>query len=358
MKLIEYIDIQPQNTKWLYDLRQKGLLIVDNSFQRNYVWTPSIQIKLIESILIGYPVPEIYLWNIGTDEDNGDTKYSIIDGQQRCGAIFDYISNLYMLKANSLDIKGLKFDEIKNKFFKDLNTEDKKAIWSYIFSIRLVRNNIERPDIVNMFLRLNSNNLTLNPQELRNAEFQGEFMNVASQLSEISFWDKNSIFGVADRRRMKDITFISILLIFLKQGIQEDIINTNINKMYDLYNEVYPSKLDDITKFELVISFVDSIIDGNVERRKFLKSSVHFYTLFTTTFELTMDTKLLTNQQINNYRTFIDNYHSDEELISCFSNIDSVIYKYKALAKEGTSKKNNRMERHNAIKQVMNYPIL
>ena len=120
MKLIEQIDIQPQTAKWLYDLSQKGLLEVDNSFQRNYVWTEKNQIQLIESILIGYPIPEIYLWNTGTDEDTGDTKYSIIDGQQRCGAVFQYIANTYKLKAASLDPNNPKKSTIQDRLFKDL----------------------------------------------------------------------------------------------------------------------------------------------------------------------------------------------------------------------------------------------
>jgi hypothetical protein len=265
MKLIELIDIQPQTTKWLYDLNQKGLLEVDNSFQRNYVWTIKNQIQLIESILIGYPIPEIYLWNTGTDENTGDTKYSIIDGQQRCGAVFQFIANTYKLKESNLNDNNPKKNLIKDRFFKDLDIEDKKAIWSYIFSIRVVRNQVERLSIVNMFLRLNSNNMTLNPQELRNAEFEGEFMNIASELSELEFWDDNKLFGIADRRRMRDISFISTLLVFLKKGIDEDIANDNLNQIYDLYNDDYPEKESDITKFKLIIFEINKIIQGNEE---------------------------------------------------------------------------------------------
>lgn len=355
MKLIDSIDIQPHNTKWLYDLDQKGLLEVDNSFQRNYVWTLKNQIKLIESILIGYPVPEIYIWNTGTDENTGDTKYSIIDGQQRCGAIFQYISNTFKLNANSLDRQGNKYSDIQDRFFKDLDVEDKKAIWSYEFSVRIVRNNVHRDDIVNMFLRLNSNNMTLNPQELRNAEFEGEFMNVSAQLSELAFWDENSIFGIADRRRMRDIAFISTLLVFMKEGIQEDINNTNLNKIYDLYNNEYPSKEEDISKFELIISIINGLIDGNSERKKILKRQVHFYTLFTAIYDLTLDDGTLTTEQMENYRKFIDNYDNDELLERYFPSILSNIYKYKSLSKEGTRQKSNRMERHNCLKKVFHY---
>ena len=181
------------------------------------------QIQLIESILLGYPIPEIYIWNIGTDENTGDTKYSIVDGQQRTGAIFQFISNEYKLLDTALKNDSECFERVRNKYFKDLNVEDKKAIWAYIFSIRLVRSTVDRDSIVKMFLRLNSNNLTLNPQELRNAEFEGEFMKVVSTLSEREYWDSNQLFSISDRRRMRDVSFISTLLVFMKQGIQEDV---------------------------------------------------------------------------------------------------------------------------------------
>lgn len=355
MKLIESIDIQPHNTKWLNNLENEGLLVVDNSFQRKYVWTENSQIKLIESILLGYPVPEIYLWNTGTDEDTGDTKYSIIDGQQRCGAIFQYISNTFKLKASALDSEAEGFYTRRDRFFKDLETIDKKAIWSYVFSIRIVRNEVSRNDIVNMFLRLNSNNMTLNPQELRNAEFEGEFMKVAAELSELPFWTENSLFSLADRRRMRDVAFVSILLVFMKEGIQEDINNLNLNKIYDLYNDEYPTKNEDISKFKSIILTINSIIDGNSEREKVLKRQVHFYTLFTVVYDIYINQKHLTDVQKDSYRRFIDNYDNEELLKQYFPEIIEEVYRYKALSKEGTRQKGNRIERHKILKDIFNY---
>ena len=355
MKLIDSIDIQPQTVKWLYDLNDKGLLVVDNSFQRNYVWTKKNQIQLIESILMGFPIPEIYIWNTGTDENSGDTCYSIVDGQQRTGAIFQYISNSFKLDESSLSESNSCFETIKNRLFKDLETEDKKALWSYIFSVRLIRISVSRENIVNMFLRLNSNNMTLNPQELRNAEFQGEFMQAAAQLSELSFWSDNGLFGIADIRRMRDISFVSTLLVFMKQGIQEDIRNTNLNKIYDLYNDCYPSKHEDVSRFEEIIKIIDGLIGGNSERSKVLRRQVHLYSLFTAIYDLTMDGNQITKLQSNNYRNLIDNYDNEEILNKYFPGIISEIYIYKSLAKEGTRDKGNRLGRHKAIKSVFLY---
>ncbi|WP_366183724.1 DUF262 domain-containing protein [Flavobacterium ovatum] len=354
MKLIEQIDIQPQTAKWLYDLSQKGLLEVDNSFQRNYVWIEKNQIQLIESILIGYPIPEIYLWNTGTDENTGDTKYSIIDGQQRCGAVFQYIANTFKLKASSLNENNPKKTTIQDRFFKDLEADDKKAIWSYVFSVRLVRNQVQRTAIVNMFLRLNSNNMTLNPQELRNAEFEGEFMLLSSELAELDFWEDNKLFGIADRRRMRDVSFVSTLLVFLKKGIEEDIGNSNLNQIYDLYNDDYTDKQTDIDKFKVILDEINTIIDGNTERIKILKRQVHFYTLFTVVFDILNSQPNLTERQIANYRDFIDNYENEVLLAQYYPELISEIYDYKSLVKEGTRQKTNRFSRHLHLKKIIN----
>lgn len=353
MKLIELIDIQPQNTKWLYDLHNSGLIEVDNSFQREYVWLEKHQIKLIETILIGSPIPEIYLWNIGTDSDTGNTKYSIVDGQQRTGALFQFIQNKFKLKEGILDPKTDVFSDIKNRFFKDLEDKDKQAIWSYIFSIRVVRYSVEREKIVQMFLRLNSNNMTLNPQELRNAEFEGEFMELASQLAELSFWEENKLFGIADRRRMRDITFISNLLTFMKLGIGEEISSKNINKIYELFNEEYPNKEKDIEQFTATISIIDQIIDRNTYRQSFLSGKVHLYSLFTFVYGIVISGKTITTQQIENYRNFIDNYDNDRVLIKYFNGNIPIINEYKSKSKEGTNQKANRLRRFEILNKLI-----
>lgn len=353
MKLIEQIDIQPQSTKWLYDLHTKGLITVDNSFQREYVWLEKHQIKLIETVLIGSPIPEIYLWNIGTDSDTGDTKYSIVDGQQRTGALFQFIQNKFKLKESILDSTTEVFSVIKNRFFKDLEDAQKQAIWAYIFSIRIVRNAVPREKIVQMFLRLNSNNMTLNPQELRNAEFEGEFMELAAQLAELPFWEKNKLFGIADRRRMRDVTFVSNLLTFMKLGIDEGITSKNINRIYELFNDEYPNKEKDIEMFNNVISSIDGIIDGNTYRQSFLSSKVHLYSLFTLIYSILISDKTITEEQIEHYRNFIDNYDNEQVLAKYFDKKLSIIDEYKSKSKEGTNQKANRLRRFEILNELV-----
>lgn len=354
MKLIEQIDIQPQSTKWLNDLHVNGLISVDNTFQREYVWLEKHQIKLIETVLIGSPIPEIYLWNIGTDSNSGDTKYSIVDGQQRTGSLFQFIQNKFKLKESFLDSKSEIYLAIKNRFFKELDDAQKQAIWAYIFSIRIVRTTVPREKIVQMFLRLNSNNMTLNPQELRNAEFEGEFIELAAQLAELPFWENNKLFGIADRRRMRDVTFVSNLLTFMKLGIDEEITSKNINRIYELFNDEYPNKENDIVMFTKVLSTIDDIIESNSIRQSFLSSKVHLYSLFTFIYGIVVSGKEITQEQKSNYRNFIDNYDDEQLLTKYFATSETVINEYKSKSKEGTNQKSNRLRRFEILTELIN----
>jgi len=85
------------------------------------------------------------------------------------------------------------------------------------------------------------------------------------------------------------------------------------------------------------------------------KYIINSFPIQSSIFNLTMNDVLITDLQISNYRNFIDNY---ELLERYFSNILGDIYKYKSLSKEGIRQKSNRMERHNSLKKVMNYPAL
>ncbi len=177
--------------------------------------------------------------------------YSIIDGQQRIGAIVDFINGKFELETKHLEPVNIK-SGFAGKTFENLPPEFKNAIWKYKLSIRLVAESVSRNSIVDMFLRLNSTNMTLNPQELRNAKFDGEFIELCAELAENEFWEENKLFSVADIRRMQDIQFISTVLMFLRHGISEDTNQENINKTYDLFNESYREKENDKETFERV----------------------------------------------------------------------------------------------------------
>ncbi len=134
MRAIDLIRVESKDIKWLTDNLKSGVITVDNSYQRKYIWQQKDQIALIETILLGFPIPEIYLWANDTDPNTGDTKYSIVDGQQRLTTIQRYLNDEFKLNKASID----KVDaDYVGKYFSDLSPENKREFWRYQFSIDL-----------------------------------------------------------------------------------------------------------------------------------------------------------------------------------------------------------------------------
>lgn len=351
MAVIDNIYIERKTTKWLTDQIKNGLLTVDNSFQRQYIWNVKNQAKLIETILLGYAIPEIYLWEQETDSVTGNTRLSIIDGQQRLGSIFDFINEKFKLRSSFLDDKGAIYS---NKSFSDLTEDERNTIWKYPVSVRFVKDNVLREDIVNMFLRLNSTTTTLNPQELRNAEYDGLFLNLTIELSKLEIWEEIGLFTGVDYKRMKDIEFISSLLLFIRLGIEEEVTQENINKAYDTFNDQYEEYEEDRQLFIDLTDSIKSIVNDDDLVIKFLRKKVHFYTLFNFVYYLRTSNISIDSQLIYKYNHFVNSYMN---LLTAQSQLNdhyfSILTEYNALSQEGTQKKSNRIRRFEIIKEII-----
>ncbi len=341
MRIIDVLQPDKKTSKWIVDNYKNGLLVVDNSFQRNYVWLEKHQISLIETILLGYAIPEIYLWVIDTDPITGETKYSIVDGQQRIGAVFNFIDGKFRLRRAYLSNKDADY---VGKTFSDLSDDEKRLIWSYSFTIRQLPQEVSRDEIVKMFLRLNSTDKSLNPQELRNAEFNGEFLDNAQNIAKLDFWKKNKIFNIDSIRRMKDIEFISSLLIFLRNGIESETTQKTINKMYDLFNEKYDEKESDFTMVVSILNKIQDVIDYDPNTLKALSKTTHFYTLFTLTYLIVSQNSSFTDEQKVMLSDFYKKYHEGSE--------EMYIDDYRNNSKDSTNSKQSRMAR---LKALRNY---
>lgn len=349
-QIIDKIVFERKPIKWLYDQQSNGHLTVDNTFQRRYVWVNKNQVQLIESIINGYPIPEIYLWERETDPVIGTTKHSIVDGQQRLGAIFDFLNDKYNLALPFIEDKKTDY---KNKYFSGLSDDQKSKIWKYPLAVRFVKDSVLREDIVEMFLRLNKTNTTLNPQELRNAEFEGLFLKLSQVVADNPFWSENKIFNQYDIRRMLDIQFASSILVFFRFGFEEEITQTSINRAYDTFNEIYNDYDKDKILFESLINSASELVKKYPSSLKLLQKKVHLYTLFTTLYFYHLRYGKFGDSHLDNYGLFATNYENLEELMRIFgANTGKLILEYKALAIEGTGQRLNRQRRFEIIRAI------
>ena len=135
-------------------------------FQRNPVWTELQKAYLIDTILHGLPIPELYMQDVG-DEEGGE-RHIVVDGQQRVRAVLDFLHGNFSLAGDDVTKRwqGLNFES--------LSPDEKKAVFSYKFVVRVLPV-MDEDNVRRIFARLNRNVVALNDQELRNATYWGPF---------------------------------------------------------------------------------------------------------------------------------------------------------------------------------------
>lgn len=259
----------------------------DASYQRKSdVWSEDKKSFFIDSILKNYPVPAIFMRPIV--DNNGKTKYDIVDGKQRLQAIISFIEGdisltTYFAEDRFLDeqsrqlaenISGKKFEDIKNE---KGSGDYVKQFWTYTLQIEyLYEDDLEL--VSSVFDRLNRNGEPLNPQELRNAKYSmTPLLKLIKELSNISFLkDKRERLKI---ERMEDEEFVSELLFLVLNKKTLDSSPTVLDAQYEKYMDDTEVLREGEREFKKVIVFMESL-DLDYENNKRLCWTTHLYTLF------------------------------------------------------------------------------
>ena len=177
----------------IYNRLKKGKYYIPE-FQRDYVWKKPQASRLIESIIMGLPIPAIFLAKDG-DED----KYYVIDGQQRLTSIQKFYSGELKLEGTISVINGRKYDELDEKHRDRLDE----------YTLQLIMIRQETPDnnndsVFKIFERINTEGTKLYPQEIRSAAYHGKFNKLLFKYVEDERW-KNFIKTKNSRRTHQEL---------------------------------------------------------------------------------------------------------------------------------------------------------
>ncbi len=209
------------NISVLINFIERGFLKIP-SFQRNYVWKRDMASKFIESIIIGLPIPQVFLF------EQARNDFLVIDGQQRLVSIYlfkkkrfpkndagraiirKYLSLGKEIPDNELSGDNFETFSLKLPYTADegnsLNgrnydtlpsskSYDFKASFDFNRTIRTITIKQVAPDdncssMFEIFSRLNSGGVTLNPQEVRMSLFYSPFYEKVLQLNNNPTWRK------------------------------------------------------------------------------------------------------------------------------------------------------------------------
>ncbi len=168
----------------LADMLSEKMIDIAPEYQRHFKWNTERQSELIESLLLGIPVPSLFM------ATNKDSSWEVIDGLQRLTTIINFVGTAEQISkinpnTKKLRLAGLeKLSAINGRTFDELP----KAV-QVMFLTRPVRVTVlnDRSDFgvrYDLFERLNTGGITLNPQEIRNCLYIGEFNNFLKECAQ------------------------------------------------------------------------------------------------------------------------------------------------------------------------------
>lgn len=181
-------------------------LVIDPDFQRNDVWSVKQSAELVESILMGIPIPTIYLFEMK------DGTKQVVDGRQRISAILNFLNNKFSLK----DLKIL--PQCNGKKFSELDSKMQGIFEDYQLSFYIIQPPTPERVKYDIFDRVNRGGTRLTNQEMRNALYKGRSTVLLKELATSSEFLNATGKGISSKR-MKDqyIILRSIAFYLLKK---------------------------------------------------------------------------------------------------------------------------------------------
>lgn len=226
------VDRRPsqQDLSWFIDLYNQEKLNLEPPYQRKSVWLPKDKRFFLDTIFNNYPCPAIYIQK-DTDE-NFSTVYNVVDGKQRLTTVIDFYRNKIRLDNTFHDerLDGKKWNEITDVTLK-------RNFLNYSFTVETL-DSMDNTSWNDVFDRLNRNAKTLSDQELRHARFNGWLVNRSENEAEDPLWKKIKVSTTSKARRMKDVEFISILLLIILENKIVGFPQSALDRLYEKYEKI------------------------------------------------------------------------------------------------------------------------
>ncbi|HEJ9627181.1 TPA: DUF262 domain-containing protein [Proteus mirabilis] len=228
----------------IYDRLSFKEIELQPDFQRkDRIWSMEKRSKLIESILMGLPLPAFYF----AEKKNGD--WIVVDGLQRITTVFDFMTDSFKLaNLTTLD------DTYNGKYFSELSRLDKRKIREYQITAHVIDAESDKDSlIVELFHRINTYGVKLSNQEIRSAMYQGSSVTFLRYLSSSPEFIESTNSKVSPQRQ-KDMELCLSALSYIVLGYKD------FN--YSTYNDFLSLTMKVINKHKLFLENADSIDEG------------------------------------------------------------------------------------------------
>lgn len=271
-----------QSIGWFRDIATGGTLTIAPPYQRRPVWRLKERCYLIESILLGFPIPEIYVHRTSTPK--GKTLYAVVDGQQRIRTLLKFMGlDQEDPEDNNFALSTLEETSPWYGYTFERLTDEQKVVFSdYSLAVRFIDTK-DDGEVREMFVRLNRYLASLKGQELRNAWFKGPFIELSMRLADADdYLVREGVVTTATVRRMGDIELVGELLAACMFGPQDGS-RGKIDALYrdmEQYETEIPAQAQIVDRYRTTLGIIQQIFPDLRNTRRW--SNRHdFYSLFT-----------------------------------------------------------------------------
>jgi hypothetical protein len=261
-----------------------GSLELSPAFQRRPVWPVGAKSLLIDTVLRGIPMPIIFVRE-RSDLSTLEPIRQIVDGQQRLRTLIAFIDASLLKDFNpsrdDFEIAKQHSKHLPGRTFNTLDNQSKRAILDYEFSVHVLPSDTEDREVLQIFARMNSTGYKLNDQELRNAEFFGDFKSVMYDLAyeQLPRWREWRVFSETDIARMIEVEETSDIVITMLNGVHGK--NRRLlDGAYRNFNDAFPQRAEVVSRFRAVMDAIEDTIGEEMPRLAFRRKAL-FNTLAT-----------------------------------------------------------------------------
>ena len=230
--------------------RMRGGAFKVPAFQRKFVWTLKHSSKFIESLLMGLPVPGIFLY-----KEANSNEHLVIDGQQRLLTLQMFYDGLF--KDKKFRLEGVR-EPWLNKAYDELESADILKLDDSVVHATIFKQ--DSPDdvldsIYFVFERINSGGIRLSPQEIRNCISLGPFTEMIKALNHYQPWRR--VFGPINNRSKDEELIVRFFALYIDGGMYVRPMNKFLNDFSDKMNKVPPTQLTELR--EIFVRAVDVV---------------------------------------------------------------------------------------------------
>ncbi len=226
----------------LIKLVKENRLIPRPEFQRRLVWSREDKDLFLDSVLRGYPFPEIYFSDGDVDLETGEGTQLLVDGLQRVSTLIQYFDG-------DTDLRLLTVPP-----YRQLEEEKKKDFLQYDVAVRDL-GALTREEVIEVFQRLNATKYSLLEIEVNNAIYAGALKQFCEEVSGNEFFERHSTFRANDLKRMGDLRYALAIVGTMIQGYfnRDDAFEALLSR----YNDDFPERQKIADRLYSTLAFID-----------------------------------------------------------------------------------------------------